>query len=198
MKRLVIILIIGMFLGSVSQYRLSEPRVITKTDTVEVEVPAERQSGVSKRAANWMARAIYSETKNPADYEYIGWVIRNRMESPAYPGTARAVILQPSQFSAFNSWKRRKELEAMTFPDTKKTEFRRAYRMAEYILTAPAPMNPLPDVTHFYMSDTMKEKYGRAHPEWASSGELAWATEETRYYANVRAPRSAQASASSR
>lgn len=167
-------------------------------DTVYYETPS---SGVGadipRTTINWVARALYSETKRLKDFEYVAWVVRNRMKSPHYPGTARAVILQPSQFSAFNNWERRKELEAMRYPETRKTAFRRAYRIARYVLAAPDSLNPLPQTTHFFMPETMKKKYGEARPDWAHTGDLRWATEQTRYYAEVRPPSSASGSRAS-
>lgn len=183
MKRFVLTILVGAFLGAFSQHAIEDPKTKVVRDTVHVPQTPKTSS---HEEAEWLARAIFSETKAEEDFEYIGWVIHNRMKSPAYPGTARRVVLQPSQFSAFNRSGRLRELRQMQFPETKVTEFRRAYRMAQYILAAPDSLNPLPEVTHFYMADTMERKYGKRHPDWAESGNLAWATQETRYYRDVR------------
>lgn len=51
----------------------------------------------------WLARALYSETRNPLEMYYVGWVIRNRVEL-RFRGetTYKEVVLDPYQFSGFN------------------------------------------------------------------------------------------------
>jgi len=152
-------------------------------DTVVVKVHDEP----NPEAVQMMARAIYSESNSMTSFEYIGWVIRNRLQSPNYPSTVAGVILQNYQFSAFNDPGRRQELMSMSYPQTHITEFRRAYRMAEYVLTAPDSMNPLPGVTHFYMEKTLREKYGKDRPAWAK-GDPYYSHGQIRFHRNVRPP----------
>jgi spore germination cell wall hydrolase CwlJ-like protein len=177
-----ILMLVGAFVGSVMTY--TQPQVETKyvVDTMRVD------QSVDQQAAEWMARAIYSERKLMSHYEYNAWVIRNRLRSDDYPNNVKEVVLQDRQFSAFNTRTKRHELRSLQYPETKDTHFRRAYRMAKYVLSAPPADNPLPMVTHFYHRETLQEQYGKQMPEWAKHGDLVYAHGQARYYKNVRPP----------
>lgn len=152
-------------------------------DTVVVEAKSTQNNG----AVQMMARALYSETKEMASFEYVAWTIRNRVRSSDYPSSVYEVVLQDSQFSAFNSPGRKNRLMAMSYPQVKITEFRRAYRVAQYVLAAPEEVNPLPGVTHFYMQDTLKRKYGISKPHWAN-GDPYYSHGQIRFYRDVHPP----------
>lgn len=138
--------------------------------------------------AQWIARAVYSESKQFSNYEYIAWAIRNRMASYDYPDNARSVVLQEDQFSAFENPEKREKLIDMTYPETKNTYFRRAYRIALYALNTNYRLNPMQGVKHFYMKDTLKEQYGKAKPHWANEEKLYFKNGQTHYYKNVQGP----------
>ena len=183
----VLAILLGMLVGTFLHAEVhedNEAKTETSTDTLRVETTKK----VDHNSAQWMARALYSEKKRISDYEYNGWVIRNRVEDEDYPGSVRQVVLQEKQFSAFNDYSKRKHLESLSYPETKDTEFRRAYRMAKYVLSAPESSNPMPMVTHFYHKRTMEQKYGKSAPDWAHHGELVYAHGQARYYKNVRPP----------
>lgn len=141
-----------------------------------------------KQAAQWMARAIYSESKLYSNYEYIAWVIRNRMVSSDYPASARDVVLQHKQFSAFQHPEKRDKLLSMTYPEEKSTYFRRAYRISLYVLNVGADMNPMPEVRHFYMKDTLKRKYGKSEPHWVKGREPFFSNGQTKYFRGISGP----------
>lgn len=115
-----------------------------------------------------LARAIYSETKNPAEMYYIGWIIRNRVET-GYRGekSYRAVTLDPVQFSAFNDPKMRSEFLSLGF-DTENNVWKRALDVARGVIRADKSENPFSeDVRHFYAPRSMEK--GRV-PTWARGG----------------------------
>jgi len=141
-----------------------------------------------RQAAQWMARAIYSESKLYSNYEYIAWVIRNRMSSPEYPASARNVVLQDQQFSAFQDMEKRRNLLSMSYPEEKSTYFRRAYRISLYVLSVGEDMNPMPEVRHFYMQDTLERKYGKSEPHWARGKDPYFSNGQTKYFRGVRGP----------
>jgi spore germination cell wall hydrolase CwlJ-like protein len=141
-----------------------------------------------KEAAEWIARAAYSESKMYSNYEYIAWTIRNRMVSPEYPASAKSVVLQEKQFSAFNNSAKASKLKSMSYPETKNTYFRRAYRIALYVLNSGKSVNPMPEVTHFYMKDTLQRTQGKSAPYWARGKEPYFQNGQTKYYQNVKAP----------
>jgi spore germination cell wall hydrolase CwlJ-like protein len=175
---------IGFLLGlGYSSITHEEPEPVTKRDTVVVRV----DDSPAEEAVQMMARAIYSESNQMSSFEYIGWVIKNRLTSSHYPNTVAGVILQDRQFSAFNDPGRKRKLLNMEYPTVKITEFRRAYRMAEYILTASDSLNPLPGVTHFYMSATLKREYGKSKPHWAT-GDPYYSHGQIRFYRDIHPP----------
>ena len=116
----------------------------------------------------WLARCIFSETKQPREQELVAWVVRNRVET-AYRGkrTYRDVILDPYQFSAFNPGNRMRTFYASLGPDSKVPGWRTAMTIAYGVRSAdPVRHRPFPVKTrHFYSELSM---VGQAHPEWAA------------------------------
>lgn len=53
---------------------------------------------------HWLGLCLVTESNRPSEWPYIAWVVRNRLDSHRFRHTYEAVILQPSQFSAFNKW----------------------------------------------------------------------------------------------
>lgn len=53
---------------------------------------------------HWVGLCCLTESNRPYEWPYIAWVIRNRLDSGKYKHTYEQVVLQPSQFSAFNKW----------------------------------------------------------------------------------------------
>lgn len=53
---------------------------------------------------HWVGLCLVTESNRPEEWPYIAWVIRNRLDSHRFRHTYETVILQPSQFSAFNKW----------------------------------------------------------------------------------------------
>ena len=157
-----------------------EERVIVETETEYL--PASHR--YSEDDILWMARAIYSETKIPAEMEYIAWIIRQRVDSERYPDKPEAVVLQWRQFSAFNSASRRAELAEYT-RDSRSTHFRRALRMAHYTLIADPELSPFPEVLHAYSPQSMQPA-GRV-PRWAEGQEAVYAIDgRWRFYAGIQ------------
>lgn len=116
----------------------------------------------------WLARCIFSETKQPREQELVAWVVRNRVET-AYRGkrSYRDVILDPFQFSAFNPNNRMRSFYAGLGPESKVPGWRTAMTIAYGVRSAdPVSHRPFPIKTrHFYSELSM---VGQAHPEWAA------------------------------
>jgi len=114
----------------------------------------------------WLARAIYSESKQPAEQELVAWTIRNRVETH-YRGrsTYRGVVLDPYQFSGFNPNHPRRAYYLNLSPHGKAESWRRTLSIAFHVRHAPADLRPFSKETrHFYSERSM---IGRAHPQWA-------------------------------
>lgn len=112
----------------------------------------------------WLARCVWSETRQPDEMELVAWVVRNRVHAPDYPSSFREVVLEYRQFSAFNSPFQRAALEAMD-ENVAVWSWFYALRVAHYVYHAPEIFNPLPGSTHFY-SPTSMQPEGRV-PHWA-------------------------------
>lgn len=114
----------------------------------------------------WLARCIYSETKRPEEQELVAWVVRNRVET-RYRGksTYRDVVLDPMQFSAFNSNSPRRT-HYMSLDETSSLRgFQRALRIARWVMTAEPIERPFSTRTrHFYSERSMPDG---AVPAWA-------------------------------
>jgi hypothetical protein len=124
-------------------------------------------SGAERREVLWATRAVLSETKNPREMLLIANVIRNRVDMK-YRGkqTAKQVILDPLQFSAFNPGRgsrwRYANLSQDDIPDRL---WHAAWQASRYAMTAPRLLLPVTDqcVTHFVHPRNLRE-----HPEWIS------------------------------
>ncbi len=134
------------------------------TKRMEVKAPAELP--VVSDGWLWLARAIYSETKYPHEMVLVGWTIRNRVEA-GYRGkrSYRGVVLDPHQFSAFNTKEGRRFYGSLT-PDStgrKWGAWQEALSVARAVHDAHPATRPIPHtVLHFYSPVSIKKV-----PEWA-------------------------------
>lgn len=114
----------------------------------------------------WMARCIYSETKQAHEQELVAWVIRNRVET-RYRGVEsyEGVVLDPYQFSAFNPGYHKRALYTSLTPESQSAGWTRALEIAHEVYHAPAQTRPFAqDTRHFYSERSM---VGRRAPRWA-------------------------------
>ena len=114
----------------------------------------------------WLARAIYSETKLPHEQELVAWVIRNRVET-GYRGeqTYKGVVLDPWQFSAFNSNSPKRRYYSSLKYESAPAGFQTALEIAARVAHAPDAQRPFAENTrHFYSERSMR---GRRAPGWA-------------------------------
>lgn len=131
------------------------PSTSTMTPPAEVDTPT-----------LWLARAIYSETKQAHEQELVAWVIRNRVQTE-YRGssTYREVVLDPYQFSAFNPGSARRSFFKQLTPESQFSGWQQALWIAHYVRRADSVYRPFPLRTrHFYSERSMK---GRQSPYWA-------------------------------
>lgn len=110
-------------------------------------------SGAEKREVMWATRAVLSETHRPSEMLLIANVIRNRLDLK-YRGksTAKGVILDPFQFSAFNPGRdSRWRYIQMDASAATGQQWMKAWRAARFAMTAPRDLLPLNNkcVTHF-------------------------------------------------
>jgi spore germination cell wall hydrolase CwlJ-like protein len=117
----------------------------------------------------WFARAIYSETKIPAEQALIAWVIRNRVESPKYPDTYREVVLQNGQFSGFSPRDAQYRVNTTLSFAQHSPAWDSAVATAKAVYSADPALRPLGGtVLHFYSPVSVS-----AEPQWAE-GKVAY------------------------
>ena len=129
-------------------------------------IPAFSRESVSDDVL-WLARCIYSETKQAHEQTLVAWVIRNRVET-GYRGedTYSDVVLDPYQFSAFNPGDPKRQMFLSLTPHSDAAGWEQALRAAHRVYHAPADERPFTRETrHFYSERSMP---GRRAPRWAN------------------------------
>jgi len=114
----------------------------------------------------WLARVIYSETKEPHEQELVAWVVRNRVET-GYRGadSYKEAVLDPYQFSAFIAGTRTRKFYGTLTPASQSPGWKKALEIAKEVATADADVRPFSKETrHFYSQQSMK---GGRTPAWA-------------------------------
>jgi hypothetical protein len=114
----------------------------------------------------WLARVIYSETKRNDEQELVAWTVRNRVET-GYRGkkTYKTVVLDPWQYSAFNSNSPKRTHYSTLSPASTAKGFQSALRVAHEVYYADAGARPFAETTrHFYSERSM---VGGKAPNWA-------------------------------
>jgi len=128
----------------------------------EMEMPAANQIG---QETLWLARVIYSETKQPREQELVAWTVRNRVETQ-YRGndSYRSTVLDPYQYSAFNPGNDKRAYYTSLTPESEADGWQKALAIAHHVQNAPSSERPFAQTTrHFYSERSM---VGGA-PDWA-------------------------------
>lgn len=130
---------------SVSWIKTKVQRIISSTDVDSDDVL-------------WLARVAYSETKDTLEAKAIMWAVRNRVETQ-YRGknTYRSVVLDPFQFSAFNTPTGRKRYMDMNWNTQNYPRWLSFLRIAAEVLVIPSNYNPLPSQStrHFVHENSL-------------------------------------------
>ncbi len=122
----------------------------------------------------WLARAIYSETKDEKEMYLIAWVIRNRVENHYWGDcTYEAVVNRPRQFSGLNSADSQyKHNMSLTHGHTY-TAWQTALSIAENVYHEEDSKRPFGKyIQHFYSPEVVKA------PEWAEYEKLAFVSHD--------------------
>ena len=137
-----------------------ESQVDTLTKTLAVEVVRYHPETM------WLARGIYSETDRPDEMEYVGWVIRNRVELEFRgKNTYRGVVLDEYQFSAFNTGNKRRWYYVNKSVTDDNAIWLAALDTALRIRLSDGTERPIPkSTTHFYSEISMVPSW--KIPKW--------------------------------
>ncbi|MFT4604682.1 MAG: hypothetical protein ACI9W4_001415 [Rhodothermales bacterium] len=146
---------------------------------LSIVLPANAQSDTALERVNrltpmamdevlWLARGLYSESDRADEQELVGWVIRNRVETDFRGDSYREVILEPRQFSAFNTPSERRDYILGLDQEDVVPSWMSALNVALEVHGSGASERPFPiETRHFYSPVSM---VGGARPNWASAG----------------------------
>ena len=124
-----------------------------------------RLSPLEQDEVIWLARCVYSESNLKHEQEVIAWVVRNRVDTGYRGSTYREVVLEPLQFSAFNSPSpRRTHILSLTAKSTSGA-WLQALEVSLDVYEGDPINRPISSETrHFYSPISM---VGGKEPPWA-------------------------------
>ena len=113
----------------------------------------------------WLARCVYSETNRADEQRLVAWVVRNRVDTNYRGETYREVVLEPLQFSAFNTSSPRRSFILGLNQNSPSEAWRQALEIALDIYQADPIDRPFSiETRHFYSPISMA---GNRPPDWA-------------------------------
>ncbi|MBI2046050.1 MAG: cell wall hydrolase [Parcubacteria group bacterium] len=157
--------IIGLFLlGNVITNGTFGISILPAPIVAQKEAPATPVAPLDEKEILWLARGVYSETKNEEEMRLIAWVIRNRVETKYRGTTYQEVVTSEKQFSGFHvSSSEYKNNRSLDYSDIKNKDWRAALAIAKKVYTADESERPFPKtVRHFYSPALIDTA-----PEWA-------------------------------
>jgi len=135
---------------------------------VEETAPVAELSKTEKSEVLWLARVIFSETKDEDEMKLIGWVVRNRVEAKYRGGTYEEVVLSAHQFSGLNSKDEQYSININMGYESENEKWIKALAVANEIYFASEEERPFSeDVKHFYSPVSVA-----VTPKWTTSGKL--------------------------
>jgi hypothetical protein len=115
----------------------------------------------------WLARILYSETKDAHEMKRIAWVVRNRVETNFRGSTYEEVALAKNQFSGLHKSDPHYRHNISRTYTSKQIAWLEALSVAEEVFYAPDSARPFPvTVRHFYSPVAVSA------PGWVEDGEL--------------------------
>ena len=113
----------------------------------------------------WLARCVFSESNRRHEQVLVAWAVRNRVETEYRGKTYRQVVLEPLQFSAFNTPSPRRSYILSLDLGSDEAAWLEALQVALEVYQAPAEERPFPlETRHFYSPISM---VGNKTPPWA-------------------------------
>jgi spore germination cell wall hydrolase CwlJ-like protein len=186
-------------IGGVVAVSLLIPQIVASITPQEQPHARESKSGITlatdesgdpsrqKRDAEeilWLARALYSETKNEDEMHLVGWVIRNRVENNYWGDTTyEEVVLRKNQFSGLNAGDKQFAHNISLEYDHTYDPWMTAVKVATEVYYASDDERPFSkDVQHFYSPKIV------AAPKWADVDNHAFTTKDNTFafYQGVR------------
>jgi len=164
MTQSLILTITAFFSGYTGIATIPLPTYMTLNDPV----PAIEVIDADKSEILWLARVIFSETKDEEEMNLVGWVVRNRVDTQYRGGTYEEVALSGNQFSGLNSSDAQYKININMEYGAKNEKWIKALAVANQIYFADEDKRPFSkDVKHFYSPMSVAEA-----PEWALDEKL--------------------------
>jgi hypothetical protein len=133
----------------------------------ETEPAAKIMEG-DKSEILWLARVIFSETKDEEEMNLVGWVVRNRVEAEYRGATYKEVAQSTHQFSGLNPKDAQYDININMGYESTNEKWVKAIAMAKKIYFADGNKRPFSkNVLHFYSPMSVSET-----PKWTEGGEL--------------------------
>jgi spore germination cell wall hydrolase CwlJ-like protein len=114
----------------------------------------------------WLARCLYSESRQPHEMFFVAWVVRNRVRS-AYWGktTYQTVVNEPHQFTGIGRYRGLEYTSVLGNP-AETAAWRTAVQIARRVYYAEPYENPLPrQARHFLTPEALDSL-----PRWTTEG----------------------------
>ncbi|MDP3989329.1 MAG: cell wall hydrolase [bacterium] len=113
----------------------------------------------------WLARILYSETKDDREMNDIAWVVRNRVETQFRGTSYEEVATSRNQFSGLNSYDKNYEHNISRTYESGGIAWKHALAVAAEVFYATEDERPFPvTVRHFYSPVAINA------PHWAHTG----------------------------
>jgi len=166
--------------AGVATFSFPIPAPMSPMSVKEVK-PVAKISKTRKTEILWLARVIFSETKNKEEMRLIGWVVRNRVEAEYRGDTYEEVALSAYQFSGLNSKDAQYDININMGYKSENEKWVKALVVAKKIYFAGDDERPFgKNVLHFYSPMSVSKT-----PKWTTDGELDYEISGT----NGMAPR---------
>lgn len=135
---------------------------------VEETEPSTKIINSDKEEILWLARVIFSETKDKDEMNLIGWVVRNRVDEGYRGKTYKEVALSDSQFSGLDDRDAQYHININMGYDSTNKKWLEAVEVATAVYTASGDKRPFSkDVKHFYSPSSVSKT-----PNWTNDGNL--------------------------
>lgn len=130
--------------------------------------PAAKLSILDRSEILWLARVIFSETKDEEEMNLVGWVVRNRVEAGYRGNTYEEVAQSEYQFSGLNPGDAQYNININMGYESTNEKWIKALIVAEKIYFADEENRPFSkDVLHFYSPVSVSST-----PDWTQDGKL--------------------------
>jgi len=130
----------------------------------------------------WLARVVYSETKEADEQVFVAWVVRNRVETDFRGKTYEEVAKSTGQFSGLNISDSQYLHNISRDYSSSGESWEKALDIAEGVYSSPDFLRPFPQtVRHFYSPRSLN-----IAPEWSADSKPVIVIRDSTEDRNIR------------